>query len=69
MRQATNNKLDEARLYRAASYLDVDVDNIIMQEGNYHPYCELAEEYNQDIDPAEVIKKPSRLKRLLHTFF
>ena len=66
---ATNSELSKARLYRAASYLEVDEDNTIMYEGNYHPYCQLTDDYDEVIDPADVVKKPSRLRRLLHTFF
>ncbi len=68
MRHATLEK-NEDRLYRAAAYLEVADDNYIMHEGNYHPYCELAPEYKKKIDLDEVSKKPSRLKRFLHTFF
>lgn len=69
MGQMIQNEKGRDRLYRAASYLDVDEDNYIMQEGNYHPYCELSPEYKSGIDPKEVTKKPSVLKRLCHTFF
>lgn len=67
MEQAVFKKTED-RLYRAASYLEVAEDNYVMQEGNYHPYCRLAPEYKDEIDFDDVVKKPSWLKRLFHTF-
>jgi len=55
----------EVRLFEASSYLRVAADNYIMFRGNVHPYCRLVSGY----DEKEATKKPSKLKRLLHTFF
>lgn len=60
---------DADRLHMAASYLEIDEDNFLMRRGNYHPYCELAAEYKEDLRPEEVLRKPSMLKRLFHTVF
>lgn len=64
MNNVNENEKMEDRLHMASSYLRADSDNHIMFRGNRHPYCRIFSEY----DEKKVSKKPSKLKRLLHTF-